>query len=364
MSDTGNSATRQVLALGSRGWRWVLGSLSALVADLSASRNEASSWRAMALVGADGIRLIARRKGEIVEIARLGPAAPEFAAAVRGQLARAEQQALALRFTGERAIRQDLALPQGARPVIGAIIRNKIEGLAPWALEDTAWGYRLAEDSGNGPLTVAIGAIGRKTLAGLLTALAAAGIKPIEVDIADDAETADPIVIDHSSDARRQRVATMLQTAVAAVVLGVVSVGAYGAFLAWRDYAEATRIEARMDTLKRELTGKPDASTAVGMLAEANRLVERKTAERPVVAVLNDLTHAIPDGSWLTAIDLVDGQVTVQGRGGPAPELIQSIEKSEAFAAVNFASGTQHDDATDTDVYSITAAIEPQVTPQ
>ena len=358
MSDSDNSATRQVAVLGSRAWRWTRGSLSALVSDLAADDAADSHWLALAVVGPEGNRLLARRHGAVEECATTAPGPAALVAAMKAQLSRSEQQNLTLRFASGRAIIQQLRLPAGARPVLAAVLRNKIEGLAPWPLEDCAWGYAtLPEESGALPVVVAI--IGRKTLQSHLAALAGVGVKPATVSI--DAGAPWPaIIIDHSSDARRARVSMMVKTLAGTAAAAIAGVGLYGGYQAAVAANELSQVEERSAELTKALTARPDASNLPPQQAAANALAQRKQTERPVVMVLNDLTRGIPDGSWLTAIDLADGAVTVQGRGGPAPELVQSLENAEAFSAVNFAAATQHDEQAGNDVFAIGAAIEPQ----
>ena len=361
MDKTDNSATRQVMALAGRGVRWARTCLDALVNDLAAARTDADGWRALALVGMRETRLFARRQGGIVELATLAPGAAALRTGVDAHLAGPEPGALALRFTGGRAIVQQFSLPQSARPVIGAIVRNKIESLAPWPLDEALWGYTAGDTDAGGTLKITAGVVGRTGVAAILADLAGLGIKPSRVDIANTADAEAPILLDHSSEARRTQVSLMLKSACAGLALIIAAIGAYGGFLAIGGGRELARIEARIDELKRELVAKPGQGSAAGKLAEANRLVERKMMERPLVAVLDALTHVIPDGTWLTAIDLLDRQITVAGRGGPAPQLIQSLESAAAFSAANFASATQRDDQAGIDVFAITAAIEPEV---
>jgi general secretion pathway protein L len=76
--------------------------------------------------------------------------------------------------------------------------------------------------------------------------------------------------------------------------------------------------------------------------------------------ILNDLTKLVPDGTWLNTIDYENGQVTISGRGTEIPNVIESLEKSDVFSKVNFASATQRDPNLDVDIFSISASIDKQ----
>lgn len=356
MSDLDNSATRQVSALLGRGWRWARGCVSALVTELAAPKDGGSDSRAVMVLGSEGATLLARRKGHM---SALGGAIADIGTAARNArsaLSRGEQQRLTLRMTEDRAIVHEMQLPEGARSLLAAILRNKIESLAPWPLEDTVWGYVAGDATRGGAVPVTIGIVGRKALAAPLVALAAAGLKPARVEIAAGGQS---IVIDHSSDSRRRKVSTALRMAFGTAAILIVAAGAYGGLLSWRDSTELAALAARTEELKRELAGRNVEGGDGGQIAEAVKLVDGKKVQRPVVAILNELTSAIPNGNWLTAIDFVDGTLTIQGRGGPPTELIKSLEAAEAFSSVNFAAATQRDEEANADVFSIAAAIEP-----
>lgn len=356
MSDLDNSATRQVSALFGRGWRWARGCVSALVTELATPKAGGGDSRAVMVLSGQGATLLARRKGHL---APLGAAIADIGTAARNArsaLSRGEQQRLTLRIAEDRAIVHELQLPEGARSLLAAILKNKIESLAPWPLEDTAWGYVTGEAARGGSLPVTIGIVGRKALAAPLMALAAAGLKPARVEIAAGGQS---IVIDHSSDTRRRMVSTVLRMAFGTAAILIVAAGCYGGLLSWRDNNELAAITERTEQLKRELAGRNFDGGDGGQVAEAVKLVDGKKVQRPVVAIINDLTSAIPDGNWLTAIDYADGTLTVQGRGGPPTELIKSLEAAEAFSGVNFAAATQRDEQANADVFSIAAAIEP-----
>ncbi len=135
--------------------------------------------------------------------------------------------------------------------------------------------------------------------------------------------------------------------------------GAYGGLLVWRDSQEMAAIAERTEQLKRELAGRNNDNADGSQVAEAVKLVDGKNEQRPMVAMVDALTKAIPNGSWLTAVDFVDGILTIQGRGGPPTDLIKSLESAEAFTNVNFAAATQRDEEAGADVYAISATLEP-----
>lgn len=359
MIDNGNSATRQLVILAGLGWRWARGCFDTLVKDLSAVRSGKSAWSAMLLWSSAGFRVVSNRSGQISFKPKVLATAGEAGTYILKQLTAAERQALVLRIMPDRAILQEIALPRSAGPMLSAIVSNKIEGLSPWSQVDRLWGYAL-RPSGEGALSVHIGVVGRKALASHLEALSVLGIRPVRVEVAAGPDSAFPVVIEDNNGIRAARVGLIVKTIVGACAAALVGLGIVGVYLAMRDYAELTRIESRTEQLKRELNTGAGAAAVSSKVSDAIRHVDRKANERPFVDTLNALTEAIPDGSWLTSLDMARGILTVQGRGGPAPIVLQRIEQAGAFSSANFASATQHDEASAQDVFSISATVEPQ----
>jgi general secretion pathway protein L len=350
-----NSATRQVVALGGRLARRIGSYVDALIADLANEGGTASTWQHLIYLGGGQSQVYKRNKTGAPEL--VGGLEGAMPANLKTRLAGAGKR-IHLRLGRERAVVKTLSLPEGARDVLAAVVRNKVESLAPWPLEEAVWGYRETAEGQPGQISVEIGIASRRKVEALLAALGASGIKADRLDIAADALAKDGIAIDFHSAARIERARNLLRTALAGAGMVAAAVFAAGLYLALAAQAELTVIEQRSEALSRVLKQGPAGAAAAGKLAFANSLHERKKNERPLIAILDTLTALIPDGIFLNALDYEDNAVTLTGRGTGASAVIGLLEASDVFATATFASATQRDPNSNAEVFSISATIE------
>ena len=358
MEQYSNSATRQALNSGSRLVAWGGECIGAFLDDLASARAGARNWRAMLIIDGDQADLFARRRGKIVRLAGFASDPAQIAAGSRKKLWKSERQAVLVRFCGRRAIVKPVTLPAGARNVAAAIIRNKVESLAPWPIEDAIWGYRVAGEPENGQFTIDVGITGRKPLELLIAALTAAGVRLAGLEIAAAADDPDAIAVDFQSGNRRGKARAAVRSAMAGIGFFAAVTGAYGAWQAVMVRSELNGIEARTAQLTAALRAQPVTDFGSGKQGEAEKAVARKRTELPVMLVLNGLTEGVPDSAWLNNVDYADATVTIAGRGVSIPGIIESLESSKLFANVNFAAPTQRDPESNADMFSISASIE------
>jgi general secretion pathway protein L len=350
-----NSATRQVLALGGRQARRIKAYVDALIADLANDAGTASAWQHLIHLGGGGTQVYGRNKAGAPEL--IGSFEGAIPAKLTAKLAGAGRR-IHLRLGRERAVVKTLSLPVGARDVLAAVMRNKVESLAPWPFEEAIWGYREMAESPPGQIGIEIGIASRRNVEALLAALAQSGITADRLDIAADALAEDGIAIDFHGAARIERARKLLRISLAGAGIVAAAVFAAGLYMALAARAELVAVEQRSEELSRALRQGPAEAAAAGKLAFANSIHERKKTERPLIMILNALTGLVPDGIFLNALDYEDNGVMLTGRGTGASEVIGLLEASDVFAAAAFSSATQRDPTSNAETFSISATIE------
>ena len=359
MSEYSNSATVQLLGFGGRIGRWMSDCIAALVADFAGTASAAGRG---VLVAVDAERTTVsgrQRAGTRQVLGTLANSGGVPPVALVRELPRRARGDATLRLGAGKAVVSRIGLPAAALDVLPAVVRNKVESLAPWPLAEALWGYRVVETPAKGQLAVDVGIVSRRTLDTLLGALSAAGLKVsyLEIDGGIGADPAAAIPVDFLAEHRNRRARRSLWMLLGALAAVALAIAAYGLFLAITANEELAAIEARIDTLQQALHGKRAAGGGP-KLAAANQLFDRKRDSRPLVVLLDDLTHLVPDGTWLTALNYDGTRLTITGHGSETPKLVQTLEKSPAFADVNFAAATQRDPDGNGETFSISAAIE------
>jgi general secretion pathway protein L len=256
-----------------------------------------------------------------------------------------------------------VTLPATALEVLPAIVRNKVESLAPWPLSEVMWGYRVSDTAQSGQVGVDVAIVSRKSADVLLSAVHNAGVKVIQLDVGDRSDDPHGIQIDFLGPARAKRARRLVTSVMSAAAIAALMAGTYGLYLALSLQSELASVDRRARLLEEKLLGGGTAKVSA-KLSEANKLYQRRKESLPVVAMLNSLTKAVPNGTWLNGIDYGGGQLTITGRGNGIAGVIESLEKSDTFANVNFASATQRDASLQADIFSISADIQANGGPQ
>ena len=359
MDTYSNSATRQLLNYGGGTARWIRTSVAALLDDLSGAAREAAGWPSAAIVHGDRVEIFDRNKAGGFNLAlRLDATAGEIRSGLQGQRRGSGRKDTLLRIGSSRAVIKQIQLPAAALEVLPAVIRNKVESLAPWPLAEAMWGYRIAGPAQSGQLDVEVGIVSRKLVEGLMTSLGEGGVKITHLDIGDGTAEKTGIAIDFMGADRSQKMRrrfSRLMTLAAAASAGVAG---YGLYLVFTTQAGLWDVEQRSAALKTALVRGNSGSEAGTRLAEANRIFARKKDTPPFVVLLNNLTELVPDGTWLDGIVYNGARLTINGKGVEITKVIASLEKSSYFADVNFAAATQRDADLNIDSFSISALVE------
>jgi general secretion pathway protein L len=361
MEILGGSATEATIAYGRKLGRSIRSSIEAFAGDLAGLSSAAREWQFMIFV-ADEIEIYARGKRGPERVAKLGTDLDEKSLEpLSRRLSSGSKANVSLRFSSGRAVRRLISLPASAGDVVPAIVRNKVESLAPWPLTEALWGYRVSDEPPqHGLINVEVGIVGKKQVQAVLSWLKRIGIGIAGFDIAGSVDGTDAIPIDFVRDnavarVRKQlaRIATWAATAAALLF----AVGVYGAVSAM---SELRGIDDRTAELTGALRNQAEMSGEGGKLAEARKLVERKRIEKPAVEMIEALTRLVPNDAWLDSLDYEDHQLTVVGRGASVPPIVEALERSGIFSNVNFASPTQHDAVAKIDTFSISASVQPR----
>jgi general secretion pathway protein L len=355
-----NSATASILALGRRFLRFAQNSINALVDDLTGISAETHDWQVMIFVGHE-IELLRRAKNGIERLGAFGTELSEGALArLQQRLSALPNKGVRLRFSSERAVMRLIALPASAQDVVGAIVRNKVESLAPWPLNEALWGFKRTEETAQpGQLGFKVGIIGRKQVEALINWLAAAGVKIAHLDIG-DVDRDGGIEIDFLRENKTERIRRRIAGTMKALAFATAACAVVGAYFVASSLSELDQIETRTAELTGALRDQSASSGEGSKFSEARKLIERKRTEQPAITIIESLTRLVPNDAWIETLDYEDHHLTIVGRGAAIPPIVEALERSGVFSDVNFASPTQHDAVAKVDTFSISAAVQPQ----
>lgn len=343
--------------------RHSLGGLSdALAHDVTRMVARRRAWNVMVIATPNGFELFHRRREAATKVAAVSNELSDADLAVlrEAKPAQVRRDKTVLRLATDKVIVRKVVLPGGAADFVSAIIRNKIERLAPWPLKEALFGYRIeANEDTAAQIQASVAITGRRLVDGILARLAKAGIVPGQVEFAEGTRGEDPIVLLSAGSDLEQKVAKGLRSGVVgllSVLALVAAVSAARVATVWYDLAAA---EARIVELEAQLAVTEATNRAPAASAVTDKAILRKETERSLSAIFLALTRAIPDESWLIDLSYRTSELTVTGRSESVPPLIEALESGPIFADVNFAAPTRRNADDAAAAFSIKMTVPP-----
>jgi len=297
-----------------------------------------------------------------VDLRRNGKESP-FGHFALGAIAVADLPRTAGRITVLRLAEADVlgktvSLPLAAERELDQALAFEMDRETPFAAEELYWNHRvIGADRQNGRLSVRLSLVPRANLDPLLTDLAAVGIRPRRVEIADgpDKGTNLPLNGDgtrtHHTSHRLlwPAAACCAALAVAAVATPFVRQELTVASLN-REIGSARAAAAEADTLRQDIDR---LSGSAGFIES-----ERDKAGRPLV-VLAATTRILPDDTYLTEMEMRQRKVILSGRSAGAARLIGALAADPEFRNPGFSAPVTRLEALRTELFTINTEVRP-----
>ena len=327
--------------------------LNALVAELAANRALTRQPATIFLVGPAGIEVLKAGKRLLAES---GPPAQALKMAI-AKLGPRLPAECALEFAPGLAVTSTMVLPAESHDILKAIVRNKVESIAPWPFSQSLFGLHIAaiaKDPGHVRADVAV--ISRAQFEDIVAALAAAGTSVTAARVR--LENGEALHIDFGSEDNIRAAQQRARRAASGVLAVMALFAAYGFFLVWQSSHELSQDRETTAALMEGLRNADAGTGGAPLLAALNDLHERRRQRPPAVAVLNELSTLLPQNVWVQSLSLDDAKLEIKGQGSNVPSLIDILEHSASFREVNFASATQLNEELNSDAFSIAAVLE------
>jgi len=282
-----------------------------------------------------------------VTSARKGPVPPDFSfrladgqpspslpsdwqAALRGSR-------IEVLLSSDHVLFRPLDFPRQAVDFLDGMIRAQIDRVMPWTADDVVFGWSTPSPIANERVELTLAAMSKQDvqpLVQLARALGAASVAALALPAAENA-TAKIKVFDHALQRgieRRLDLPRMLRAGLlsAGLIAAVSLIGAayVGSALDSEQQQLQRRISQRRAALRLDLNATRGSAL--------NLLAKRKQATPSAVMVLEALSQALPDGTYVTELRIEGDKVQVVGLTQDAPSLIRLMERSPQFARATF----------------------------
>ncbi|SHN70630.1 general secretion pathway protein L [Bradyrhizobium erythrophlei] len=252
-----------------------------------------------------------------------------------------------------------LDFPKQAADFLDAMIHTQIDRLTPWSADAAVFGWSTPSANPHGRIELTLAAASRQEVEPLIQLATALNAQSLAVFAAPPAgnELAGRIkVLDQSLWSGSGRMMdtsrvlrTVLLSAALSAAISLVAALYFGDSLDSEQQALMQRISQRRAALRLG----PDGGSAFGLLAK------RKQTSPSTVVVLEALSKALPDGTFVTELRIDGDKVQVVGMTQDAPSLIRLIEKSPQFERATFFAPTTRAQNASGEQFHIEARITP-----
>jgi general secretion pathway protein L len=263
----------------------------------------------------------------------------------------------------DRVLLRSLDFPRQAEGFLDGMIRTQIDRLTPWSAEDAAFGWSPPAVAANERIELTLAATSRRDIEPLVEMVSDLGAESLALFTAVQTEAGAPVKIKvfdqrlRAAGGRRLDTPRLLRGAlVSAGLLAAVSLlGAI--YISGNLDSELAQLTHRISERRAALRLGPNGGSALDLLAK------RKQTSPSSVVVLEALSKALPDGTYVTELRIDGDKIQVVGMTQDAPPLIRLIERSPQFARATFFAPTTRAPNEPGERFHIEARINPSFGP-
>jgi general secretion pathway protein L len=269
---------------------------------------------------------------------------------------------LVIRLPSAQLLRKALVMPVAAKRNLADVLGFEIDRETPFRRDEVHWTYVVrGQDTRAGRLDVELILLPRSFVDPLVETLRAAALEPVGIEAQADSGIATVIPLGshkHGQWLDGQR--SLMPLGAAASILAVLAVAV--PFVVQQ--LDLAAVEARISELE------PAAKEAGSFRQDAAQIAaamaflatERDKNGSPLTA-LAATTRALPDDSYLSALSLRNGRLTLNGKSPSAAQLIGELAQSPDFREPSFEAPVTRDPDTALESFAISVALVSKAEP-
>jgi general secretion pathway protein L len=278
----------------------------------------------------------------------------EWVAALRGSR-------IELTLNPERVLLRPVEFPRQAAEFLDGMIRAQIDRLTPWGPHEVAFGWSEPEAASGDRIRLTLAALSKRTLEPLTTLAQNLGARAVTGVVEQLVDGGQPRRITMFDQSIQRRTTSNLDIP-RALRLGLLSAGMAAA----ASLAAAAYVVGSLDSERQQLQAQISARRAALRLSQNGAagsaqalLVKRKQTTPATVMVLESISRALPDGTYVTELRVEGDKVQIVGLTQDAPPLIRLIEQSPQFTQATFFAPTTRSQNEAGERFHIEAHVKP-----
>jgi general secretion pathway protein L len=257
----------------------------------------------------------------------------------------AQNHFVVLEFPADKIFIRRITVPTQARKFLAGVIRNQIERLSPWPVNDVLYGFVAEAGAGDAAaVEVRIVMAARVDVDAARHELAALGLQidrvvARDLDSAAINESVGPVTLwSRLADTSRNSVegtARKIGIGIAASVAASAALCVWALVSAASIREESEGVAARSKVLQKQVQTGRSASSLASM-PPAERAWASKEMSTSSVILMEALSRALPDSAYVTEIRLEKENLRIVGLADDVPGLLAPLEKSKHMTDVRF----------------------------
>ena len=326
-------------------------------------------------LGASGQRVLLSLEGDEVLLTRLSESGSESVGryplkdaggaskAPLGSLSMARELILCL--PEEQTLVQRLALPIAVEENLRGMLSYTMDQNTPFSVDQVYYDGRvMARDRDRGTVEVELSVAPRSFVDKTLAELKALGLQPDRVSVGcGPAPGYSPVnLLPPENRRHRFRVRRRINAGLAAIALALVV--ALAALPLWEKRQTLRALEAQLAVASEQARAARQLQADLDRLAENAGFLAKKRRSTPLaLAVLDELTHLVPDDTWVSNLRIDEGKVELKGVSAGAAALIPILDGSPLFRDVRFLSPVTRNRTADAEQFHLSAQLDKERAP-
>lgn len=264
-----------------------------------------------------------------------------MARAVRALFGRMDRNrfGVTLRLAPGKALLKSIDLPIAAEENLREVVAFEMDRRTPFKANDVYYDQRVvSRDANAGRINVDVAVAPRNTVEDALQVAAKWHVSPDRVEAAGEtAQTRDPMNLMPEKPKIGTHVATFVHGALVTAAVGLMIAAVLIPLGQYRETAD--RLEAEVTQARTSAAAIEDLRAELDRLVESSQsVVERKADRHLTIEVIRELTHLLPDTSWIFQMRVTGDEVQIYGYSTAAAELLERFEETQVFDDAQFRS--------------------------
>lgn len=268
-----------------------------------------------------------------------------------------ENHELVLCIPASKGLRKTIQLPLAAETELDSILKYEIDRQTPFAPEQVYSGHRIISKSrATNSLKLEINVIPKKHIEPQLSMLEQAGIVPQSIELLNESPEPGINVLPQQSRLDEQAGLKRINILLCWLVIILTIVTAAIPFFKINQAIDQVRSRIELE--------RKDALDVNALRAKWQDEVEKQqfigqriSSRTSVTLILNEITHLLPDHTWLSRLLIRDHSINLQGESAKATALIGLLDQSEHFSGTRFQSPVTTNISTGKDRFQITSQL-------